>query len=203
MTLTLLTPQLDVNDVAHGAVACVWWPQPYLCTTLVHMSARASEQCGCTAESACRVSVEGKASRSWWTRKAGLGLDALIGCAMVETTTSTEQAQAGQRRRRGGGRGRIVSSVAEGGRRRQWQRATMQQTAAARKVPKQIDVCGRGSGLSVQKGEGWLYNGAILRARPTVPLDKMLDCCRCRLRRRGVGQSTAAAVASSVCASAH
>lgn len=35
----LLTPQGDVLDVAHGAFSAISWPQPYLCTTLVHMLA--------------------------------------------------------------------------------------------------------------------------------------------------------------------
>ena len=35
--LTLQTPHGAVLDVAHGAFASQTWPQPYLCTTLVHM----------------------------------------------------------------------------------------------------------------------------------------------------------------------
>jgi len=33
----LQTPQGAVLEVAHGAFSEISWPQPYLCTTLVHM----------------------------------------------------------------------------------------------------------------------------------------------------------------------
>ena len=38
--LVLMASQLlEPLDVAQGAFSCVWWPQPYWCTTLVHMLA--------------------------------------------------------------------------------------------------------------------------------------------------------------------
>jgi hypothetical protein len=40
----LQTPQGAVLEVAHGAFSAISWPQPYLCTTLVHMLARVGER---------------------------------------------------------------------------------------------------------------------------------------------------------------
>jgi hypothetical protein len=39
----LQTPQAAVREVAHGAFSVISWPQPYLCTTLVHMLVRVVE----------------------------------------------------------------------------------------------------------------------------------------------------------------
>jgi hypothetical protein len=37
IVLVLATPQFAARDVAHGTLSTFWWPQPYWCTTLVHM----------------------------------------------------------------------------------------------------------------------------------------------------------------------
>ncbi|KAF2787868.1 hypothetical protein K505DRAFT_379302 [Melanomma pulvis-pyrius CBS 109.77] len=37
--LVLSTPQLALLEVAQGAFSWTWWPQPYVCMTLVHMLA--------------------------------------------------------------------------------------------------------------------------------------------------------------------
>lgn len=42
--LTLETPQFALLDAAHGALSVVEWPQPYWCTTLVHILARIGEE---------------------------------------------------------------------------------------------------------------------------------------------------------------
>ncbi|UPX13164.1 uncharacterized protein EKO05_0003690 [Ascochyta rabiei] len=41
--LTFETPQFALLDAAHGASSIVEWPQPYLCTTFVHMLAEIGE----------------------------------------------------------------------------------------------------------------------------------------------------------------
>jgi hypothetical protein len=42
--LTFETPQFALLDAAHGALSVVEWPQPYWCTTLVHILARIGEE---------------------------------------------------------------------------------------------------------------------------------------------------------------
>ena len=42
--LTFETPQFALLDAAHGALSVVEWPQPYWCTTLVHILAKIGEE---------------------------------------------------------------------------------------------------------------------------------------------------------------
>ena len=52
--LVLETPHGAVLEVAHGAFSAISWPQPYLCTTLVHMLSGVAMGSG-----------EGAAARRW------------------------------------------------------------------------------------------------------------------------------------------
>jgi hypothetical protein len=63
----LQTPQGDVLEVAQGAFSAISWPQPYLCTTLVHMVA--GEDMGAGKTRAHGVDEEGETAGD--SRKVG------------------------------------------------------------------------------------------------------------------------------------
>jgi hypothetical protein len=85
--------------VAQAAFASMVWPQPYLCTTLVHMLARLGEGLGAVARRGARLvwlrgrvsgeSQEGKAGwearRADWQERGELLLVADSSCGSYET----------------------------------------------------------------------------------------------------------------------
>lgn len=177
--LVLETPQGAVLEVAHEALSMVSWPQPYLCTTLVHMLAGAGAAwgVGCTAAAPAVAAWAASRGEAGWQRgradwRAGRALLVVQTPAMAAWARHGARAQGKQL---GGVRSRAAG--AEG------RRTADEQHASTAKLwqPRVPDVCARN--WSGRPGGGGraapeFYRGGIAARRPDGTSGNLLDCCR-------------------------